>query len=1413
MSTMVTGEAAARTAAEPPTTPAPRWRLMATAAERLSRHRLVAVCLGFVVLAMLQQPGRIIGDTKLDLAVAPLDFLARALTLWEPQGGAGQLQNQAYGYFFPMGPFFALGDIIGLPVWIVQRLWLASLMSVAFLGVVILARRLGIGTPASALVAGVAYALAPRMVSVLGAASIEVVPMALAPWVIIPLAGAARHGSARRAAALSGVAVFCVGGVNAVATAAVLPLAVLFLLTRPAGPFRRRLMAWWVVSVGLATAWWLGPLVLLGRYSAPFLYYIETAQTTTGPTDFVSVLRGTTHWVASLPSAAGGPIWPAGWSLLNDVVPAAATIVVAAAGLLALCRRDLPERTWLVLGLLAGVGLVSLGHLATVQGLWADPLHDALDDALAPLRNVHKFDPVLRLPLALGLAHLLAVLFGWAAKRRDAPPGGPRRSRVGRLVPHAIIAVIAVALVSTFSPALAGKLTSPTGFTDVPGYWQETADFLAGEQPSGRALLVPGSSFGSYEWGSPNDEPMQPLAKSPWDVRNAIPLSPEGHIRMLDAVEERLARGEGSPGLARYLARAGISHLVLRNDLDTRAAQATRAVLVREALAESPGITPAATFGPVVSIDRTEDGEVFDAGLDEPAPAIEVYRVEGAFPQAWTHPLSEAVTVHGGPEAVLALEDRGLITDRPALMAGSTDIQTSLVMVTDALVRRERNFGRLTGPTSAGMTPDEPRTMDAPARDYVVPNLPQAESSVEYVGGTPRASSSAADPDGFSGTRLDTTPWAAVDGNVLTAWRPAPWIADSEAPWWELTTDRLFLASEVAVSLAKEPGAPRVSELRLTTDAGEITVPVADTDDEQLLPLPEGYTRTLRISSTVPSETEDGPLFLLSDVRIPGVGVSRTTITPPPARSADVYAFDAESGRSGCVVVADGGTRCAAGLVAGAEETRFVDRTFTSRSWLAVDVFATGVARPGPAMDALLTQARGSVPVAASSAQVLDPRGSAIAAVDGDPGTAWVAEGDDRRPTLTLTWPEERPVSSLRVVTPAGAAVVPTAVTVDGAGTSVTAELAADGTATFPEIVTAQLQVAFELPEEVEYLDPYTGWTPPLGLAVSELEVGEPNPVADPGTPVVLDCESESGPTVQIDGAVLKTSAETTIGALQNLQPVRLEMCDVELPFDIPAGAHRVLGDSSEVMTPDSITLTDSVPVPRTGVLPSVEPGTREAAEVVRWDPENRTLRVAARDEPTLLVVPENTNDAWAARLDGEFLDRVTVDGWQQGYVLPAGAAGEVQLDFKPGDYYRTALGVGAGAVLVLALLAATPGRPSRTTGRPRPSWLRRTSAVVAAVALVGAVAFGTALATGVVGLLAVAALWAVAQVAGRWRAAVLGGVAALALLTAGTISLIELEGTETVRQTLAIVAVGAVVAGILPMLRFPLRRAPAEQR
>jgi arabinofuranan 3-O-arabinosyltransferase len=1397
MATMVTGTSAAATPADVASSEGPRESLPRRVGRFLWRWQLAVVCAGFLLLALLQAPGEIVGDTKSDLVVDPLAFLGRALTLWEPEGAAGQIQNQAYGYFFPMGPFFALGQLAGIPAWIVQRLWFAALMSVAFLGLVILARRLRIGTPATVLVAGIAYALSPRMVTAIGALSIETIPLALAPWVLIPLVGAQQRGSARRAAALSGLAVFCVGGVNAVATAAVLPLAVLYLLTRPSGPFKRRLITWWVVAVGLATAWWAGPLVLLGRFGSSFLYYIETAEATTGPTDVLSVLRGTTHWLGSLASPAG-PNWPAGWSLLRDAGPVAATVVLAAAGLAALCRRDLPERTWLVLGLLAGVGLVSLGHLAEVQGLLAERLHDALDGPLAPLRNVHKWDPVVRLPLVLGLAHIAGVAVGRVQRARaDRTAPRTRGRAAGTVASRAVLVALAVALVASVSPALAGRLAPPTGFADVPGYWEETADFLAAQQPSGRALLVPGSSFPQYEWGTPIDEPMQALAESPWDVRNAIPLTPEGHIRMLDAIEARLTVGEGSEGLTRYLARAGISHLVLRNDLDTGAAGSTRSALVRQALGQSPGIQQIASFGPVSAADDVRDGFVVDAGLDEPAPAIEVYSVTDVVPTAWTTPLSEVVTVHGGPEAVLALEERGLVTDRPTLMAGTPGAPATPLMVSDALVRRERNYGRLLGATSAGLSDADALRMDNPARDYVIPALDAAESVISYLGGTPTASSSASDPDYFTPSQVGTQPWAAVDGDPTTAWRPAPWDGSGEPPWWRLTTDLRTAASEIIVSLGQEPGVGRPSELRITTDAGELVVPVADTGEEQTLPLPEGYTSQITIASTVPADAPGAPSLSLADVRVPGLNVFRTTVTPP-AGPASVFAFDALRGRSGCVTGTDDASLCAPGLVSGAEEAMWMDRGFTTPNWLDYELFATAVARPGRAFDALLARLRGTAVVEASSEAVTDHRGSAAAALDGDPTTAWVAGGDDLRPTLELTWPEPRTVDSLRVVTAAGlAAATPTAVSVDAGGLPRTVRLGEDGTATFAPVVTDRLTVSFLLPDEVESLDPYTRWETRLGVGVSELEIGGPNPVTDPETPVILECGS--GPEVRLDGAVMATTVRTTLGRLESRSPMALEFCDALPTVRVPAGEHRLRARSSDVLDIDSATLL------RVGWPDDFDSGVRTAARTTDWEAERRAVEVDARSEDTLLVIPENTNPGWRATLDGQALGPVAVDGWQQGYIVPAGPAGTVELAFRPGPYYRAALAVGAVAVLLLVLVAVLPARPARE--RPSRAARRWTTlpAALSAALVTGSVAvaalFGTALVAGLVGLGALVGLWLLSQLVPRTAPALLGAVAVGALAGAGALLLVDADGTEGPQQLLAVVALAAVVAGVLPGL------------
>ena len=69
----------------------------------------------------------------------------------------------------------------------IQRLWWALLLCLAFVGIVRLAQRLRLGSPLTQVIAGFAFVLTPRITTLLGGTSVEIWPMALAPWVLIPL--------------------------------------------------------------------------------------------------------------------------------------------------------------------------------------------------------------------------------------------------------------------------------------------------------------------------------------------------------------------------------------------------------------------------------------------------------------------------------------------------------------------------------------------------------------------------------------------------------------------------------------------------------------------------------------------------------------------------------------------------------------------------------------------------------------------------------------------------------------------------------------------------------------------------------------------------------------------------------------------------------------------------------------------------------------------------------------------------------------------------------------------------------------------------------------------------------------------------------------------------------------------------
>ncbi|MFN7244638.1 MAG: alpha-(1-_3)-arabinofuranosyltransferase family protein, partial [Dietzia cercidiphylli] len=495
--------------------------------------------------------------------------------------------------------------------------------------------------------------------------SSEIWPVALAPWVLLPVIRVLQgRMSPRRGGAGAALALALMGAVNAVATAtACLPAVLWWLMYRP-GRTWARLAAWWLPLSAAVCLWWAVPLLLLGRVSPPFLDHIESAEVTTRWSSATEVLRGAATWV---PFVSTDRV--AGAALTSEPVFVLATGVMAAVGVLGLLHRAMPARGRLLV--IAAVGLVAMAApwVGPAGGGLAETLRAFLDGAGAPLRNVHKFEPLVRLPLVLGTAHLLALLL--SGLRGGPGPGGSDRGGGGapaaggwtavahpeRNRPVAVAMVVVLAGTVAVAPALPGRLAPVGAHAAIPDHWTDAADWLSENAPvarpgaadvgggdldpaaTTRALVVPGSSFGRQVWGVTRDEPLQPLATTPWAVRDSVPLQPAPAIRALDAVQRRLADGNPAPGTAATLASLGIGFLVVRNDL-TADSGAPRPVLVHQALDGSPGLVKVAEFGDPVGGTDVDDEVVVvpDSGLRPAYPAIEIYRVDSRLGSDATSP-------------------------------------------------------------------------------------------------------------------------------------------------------------------------------------------------------------------------------------------------------------------------------------------------------------------------------------------------------------------------------------------------------------------------------------------------------------------------------------------------------------------------------------------------------------------------------------------------------------------------------------------------------------------------------------------------------------------------------------------------------------------------------------------------------
>nr|WP_020550932.1 alpha-(1->3)-arabinofuranosyltransferase family protein [Embleya scabrispora] len=1255
-------------------------------ADRPCRWTLLPVFWAVVFVAFLAKtPGKMTFETKLGVVTDPWRFIGDLGNLWHDRAGFGGIADQYVGYAFPILPYYALADLIHLPIWLAERLWLSLIVSAAFWGALRLAERLRVGTARSRLLGAVAYALWPTFTIVIGSTSAAVLPGALLPWVLLPLVSS--RANPRTAAARSALLIPFMGGVNAASTlAALLPVG-LYLLTRPAGPRKWALIGWWIPGVLLATAWWVVPLLLLGVYGENFLPYIEQAETTTSTMSATELLRGAGDWVAYL--HFGEPWLPAGWTVVTAVVTILGSAFAAALGLAGLARRDLPERRWLILTVL----IVALIALAGYGGSFGAPFHgtarDWLDGWLRPFRNIYKFEPGLALALVLGLAHLVGTV-------GEYDPVLPRPAR--RFAP----AIAALLILPGLAwPYVNGTVLQPGAFTELPDHWRQTADWLEKHSPDSRALVVPATAHGLYTWGSPIDEPLDPLADSPWAQRDFVPFGTPGVRRATDAVEQALLTGGTVPGLRDFLSRAGLYAVVVRNDLDPDQIGYVPPSTVTRTL-ESSGYHRVTGFGPLITGGRIpEQTPIQVQGLFSRRQAVEIYEPAADTPRpgrVGSRAVADTALLSGGPEALLQLSADPTLRDRPTVLTGDAHPgidRPGTQLVADGLRRADTRFGLINSNTSYPYTAKERNPSDSVQHPGAKPKqiLPvdgaDHQSTAELRGA---ASVSASSSGNWLFHLPQFDPVNAFDGDPATAWAEgSPDKPDGQ--WLKVTftapTD--IPGSLLLTPLAGDGMRAVPTRVRIETDRGAKDSPLRPEGTAQPVQAPPGSAKWLKVTildARIARSGLSGAGF--AEVAIPGVQVSRLLRLPTDADGSgaetSVYSLhrDTDPGGLSPVAAEDG-----------------LHRRFTTprAGDFAFDIRAVAV--PGPELDRLVVgaapeQAKRITATAESTGRTgrsLTPRNL----VDGDLTTAWIA-GD--RPVVHLSWPDRTTIDQIVFGAAGGLSSRPEEVLISSPNGSVTTTVDENGLARFGPIDTDRITVTFTRTAPLTMHNPLAGKRLQLPVGLSEIHIpalaGQRTRPPDPGSAFSLPCGQ--GPSLAVDGVLHTTSVAGSVRDLIERRPVSVKLCAAETTggsLPLGPGLHTVEAGNLGPLEITDVTATR-------GKLPVPARQSARSATAADWSGDHRSVRMGA-GEATYLQMYENRNSGWKATLHGKELRPVRIDGWQQGWLVPAGAAGTVELDYEPGGVYRAGLIGGAAALAALIALAFVRRRDPDPAGLDGP--------------------------------------------------------------------------------------------------------------
>lgn len=1296
--------------------------------------------LTFVPL-LLGADGRLNADTKQYLYLDPIGLMDRSRTLWDSSVGGGAVTHQTIGYLWPMGPFYALTDAVGIPAWAAQRLWVGGLQFAAALGALALFRHLLVRSPVH-VVAAMSYGLSPFVLGHVTNQSGLLVPFAGLPWLVLLMARATESPRSWRWPAAFALVVTTCGSLNGSSVFFVVLGATLWVpFARP--PVRDGLRV--LLRAGSLTLvtqlWWLVAYAVGGAHNLPILQITETVATTNATTSATDVFRGLGHWFFY--GGEPGHPWLDGLSTpylqsaVLLVVSFAVPIVALAAGALVRWRHRGYFATLVGVGTIMAVGAFPIADPSPAGRLFEELSRSS--ELVLSLRNTQRAGAL----VALGLSGLLVA--GLHALHR-------RRAAVGVAAALAVSVLVVGALPAQWRTGLVNPVASRG---DIPDAWHEATDHLDATG-DGRVLELPGSPFADHRWGSAHDPVSVGLSDRPFVQRELVPLGSAAGADLLNALDRSLQEGWFEPSSLAPVARLlGAADVLVRNDLAYERHRTPRP-LAYWPLFEDPSLAldPARTFGG--PYDNRASGErpmldEIELGLDpmaEPPPQLAVLPVPDGGRDALTvAPAAAGTVVDGDGEGIVGAAAAGLLDNDGVLLLGSDVVaeggpgdelsDRTRVVLTDSNRKRATRWYSLRD--NVGAT--------EPAQGVVADDL-AGDLRLEPSGTTPAGSQTVVEWQGAE--RI----WASAYGGVASfapEERPSNAFDGDPSTAWRSELGRNGGARRIGIDLGRAVDAGSITLLPPQGRLGTVAISRAlitldgsrEVDVRPPAPL-DADAPGLEVEldgqpfSTLEIElietTPPGGLGGLAEVQIPGVEIDEVVVLPTAL--VDELG-DALADHPVAIVLSR--LRADAAEVIRDDPEPSLTRRFTLP--VSLDVELDGIARidpngPETALDALLGAGPDAWPVRASSSARLvgdlDARASSV--LDGDLETAWqtpLSQVVGQHLDLRLEDPISLDALEFDVVAD-GRHSLPQSFRVTADGRSVDVAIPALSENAGPQHVSVPLPArlsgtewTFEI-TDIDFrstTDRQTGlpFTLPVGIAEIVLPGVPTRPTVDIDTGCRDDLLSLDGSPVGV--RVRGTAADADAGL-----PLALDPCAAIPSLD--AGEHdvRTAPGRATGIDVDRVVLES----PSWDTAPAV--ADVDATVTTRVDEPGHVTGVVDTDgEPFWLVLDESMNDGWELTVDGaEVSGPRPVDSSAAGWLVTPTRAGELAVSARwtPQRTVDVALAVSLfGVVLCLALAwrsgsgASVPhpgaGPPVIADRPPRPSVVTIVVGSVAAAVLV----------------------------------------------------------------------------------------------